>query len=86
MLASGNSNKTICVNNLFKTIRGEVPFVRTKGIDGKLIDKPITQQYEVRKDVDQQIKIFEPRVRSYNLNMEPDEPIMGYLGFTIDVD
>ena len=40
MKASGNGAPEICVQNLLKTIRGEVPYERIKGIDRTLIDKP----------------------------------------------
>ena len=40
MKASGNGTPQTCVQNLLKTIRGEVPYERIKGIDRTLIDKP----------------------------------------------
>ena len=40
MKASGNAAPETCVQNLLKTIRGEVPYERIKGIDRTLIDKP----------------------------------------------
>ena len=40
MKASGNGAPEICVQNLLKTIRGDVPYERIKGIDRTLIDKP----------------------------------------------
>ena len=39
MKASGNAAPETCVQNLLKTIRGEVPYDRIKGIDRTLIDK-----------------------------------------------
>ena len=33
MKASGNAAPETCVQNLLKTIRGEVPYERIKGID-----------------------------------------------------
>ncbi len=40
MKASGNAAPETCVQNLLKTIRGEVPYERIKGIDRTLIHKP----------------------------------------------
>ena len=40
MKASGNAAPETCVQNLLKTIRGEVPYERIKGIDRTLIDRP----------------------------------------------
>ncbi len=52
MLAQGNSDPRVCALNLLRTIRGEVPLERTKGIDREHIDKPITQSDELdRKSV-----------------------------------
>ena len=42
MKASGNAAPETCVQNLLKTIRGEVPYERIKGIDRTLIDKPLS--------------------------------------------
>ena len=39
MKASGNGTPETCVQNLLKTIRGEVPYERLKGIDRTLIDR-----------------------------------------------
>ena len=62
MKASGNGAPEICVQNLLKTIRGEVPYERIKGIDRTLIDKPSetdlvalvaqTGDFELRASID----------------------------------
>ena len=61
MLASGNGEVQRCVLNLLRTIRGEVPYVRTKGIDRALIDIPSTEAWRVRADAEWVIRNFEPR-------------------------
>ena len=34
MLAKGNGDKRVCVNNLLAIVRGEVPYDRIRGLDG----------------------------------------------------
>ena len=40
MLSKGNSDIAVCVNNLLKTSRGEVPYERLKGVNFSLLDGP----------------------------------------------
>lgn len=61
MLASGNGEVQRCVLNLLRTVRGEVPYVRTKGIDRALIDIPATEAWRFRADAEWVIRNFEPR-------------------------
>lgn len=64
MKASGNGAPEICVQNLLKTIRGEVPYERIKGIDRTLIDKPSeTAAAELAADVEFVVETYEPRVQ-----------------------
>lgn len=64
MKASGNGAPEICVQNLLKTIRGEVPYERIKGIDRTLIDKPSeTAATDLAADVEFIVETYEPRVQ-----------------------
>ena len=62
MLASGNSDPARCTVNLLRTIRGEVPYVRTKGIDREIVDAPATESWRLGADAEWVIDSFEPRV------------------------
>jgi phage baseplate assembly protein W len=63
MKASGNGTPQTCVQNLLKTIRGEVPYERIKGIDRTLIDKPSqTAGSDLTADVEFVVETYEPRV------------------------
>lgn len=63
MKANGNGKSEICVQNLLRTIRGEVPYERTKGIDRTLIDRPSgTVKPELIADVEFVVETYEPRV------------------------
>lgn len=64
MKASGNAAPETCVQNLLKTIRGEVPYERIKGIDRTLIDKPSgTAANDLAADAEFVVETYEPRVR-----------------------
>ena len=68
MKASGNGAPEICVQNLLKTIRGEVPYERIKGIDRTLIDKPSeTAATDLAADVEFLVETYEPRVQLSDL-------------------
>lgn len=61
MKASGNAAPETCVQNLLKTIRGEVPYERIKGIDRTLIDKPSgTAANDLAADVEFVVETYEP--------------------------
>lgn len=51
MLTSGNGNKNVCVQNLLAIIRGEVPYDRLRGLDAKVVDRPVTDAAdEIQQD------------------------------------
>lgn len=61
--ASGNADPAVCVENLIKTVRGEVPYERVKGISRELIDAPSgTAENEMLSDIQWNIETYEPRV------------------------
>lgn len=71
MKASGNGRPETCVQNLLKTIRGEVPYERIKGIDRTLIDSPSeTAAQDLAADVEFVVKTYEPRVKFSSVELE----------------
>lgn len=70
MLASGNGEVQRCVLNLLRTVRGEVPYVRTKGIDRALIDIPSTEAWRFRADAEWVIRNFEPRAELSDVELD----------------
>ena len=71
MKASGNGRPQTCVQNLLKTIRGEVPYERIKGIDRTLIDKPSELAGpELAADVEFVVETYEPRVKLDSAELE----------------
>lgn len=71
MKAIGNGAPETCVQNLLKTIRGEVPYERIKGIDRSLIDRPSeTAGPELAADVEFVVETYEPRVKLDSVGLE----------------
>lgn len=62
MLSTGNGEPAVCALNLLRTFRGEVPYVRTKGMDRSLVDIPATESWRVDADAEWVIGNYEPRV------------------------
>lgn len=63
MLASGNGDPLVCVLNLLRTVRGEVPYERVKGIDRTLIDTPASYGHpRFLADATWLIETYEPRL------------------------
>lgn len=83
MRASGNGNVTVCVNNLLRTFRGEVPYERLKGIDPRLIDQPTeTVRAKVQQDARWLIETYEPRAALENVSVTYDKGAEGDLIIT----
>lgn len=73
MREKGNGEPYVCVQNLVNTIKTEVPFSRSKGINPKLIDKPLTSIEGLDADVTELIEEFEPRVNIDNVSVSMDD-------------
>lgn len=85
MKANGNSAPDICVQNLLKTIRGEVPYERIKGIDRTLIDKPSELAGpDLAADVEFVVETYEPRVDLSGVELDGLAAEVG--GFRLDAD
>lgn len=71
MLSRGNSNPMVCVANLLRLTRGEVPYERLKGIDASIIDKPADLVKPLlNADAVWNIKTYEPRVSVDSLDLD----------------
>lgn len=82
MRASGNGNVAVCVHNLLRTFRGEVPYERVKGLDPRMIDKPMeTVKLELQQDARWLLETYEPRAVVESINITQNEGISG--GFII---
>jgi len=84
--ASGNGNINVCVSNLLRTHRGEVPYERVKGMDPRLFDKPIqTVMPEVQQDARWLLETYEPRAAVESVNVIPDKDASGGLIITANI-
>lgn len=72
MREKGNGEPFVCVQNLVKTMLAEVPFNRSKGIDPRVIDKPLTSIEEIDANVTDLISEFESRVNADNVSITLD--------------
>lgn len=85
MKASGNGTPQTCVQNLLKTIRGEVPYERIKGIDRTLIDRPSeTAGPDLAADVEFVVKTYEPRAKLGTVELKALAAEVG--GFELDTN
>lgn len=70
MLASGNANENVCVNNLLRIVRGEVPYDRLRGLDGRNIDRPASEaEAAIIDDARWALGIYEPRVEAESVDV-----------------
>lgn len=78
MKSKGNGTPQVCVNNLLKLFRGEVPYERIKGLDPRLVDKPIvTASAELLQDADWLVDTYEPRAEIKSLSVSQADTING---------
>lgn len=61
MKAHGNGRPETCASNLVRIVRGEVPYDRVRGLDGRLIDQPDAAD-EAVADIEWLLDTYEPRV------------------------
>lgn len=80
MRASGNGDVNVCTNNLLRTFRGEVPYERVKGLDPRLIDRPLEDaELEIQRDAEWLLETYEPRAVVEGISVaQSDEEIGGF--------
>lgn len=85
MRATGNGTPEVCANNLLRITRGEVPFERVKGLDPRMIDRPLgVVQNDIRQDAEWLLSTYEPRVTVNGINIEPETGASA--GFVVTAD
>lgn len=77
MLTSGNGDPRVCAVNLLRTVRGEVPMARTKGIGREHIDAPATRSDGLRADAEWVLETYEPRLSREKTALMADEAVKG---------
>lgn len=82
MKASGNGDVALCVENLLRIIRGENPYERLKGLNGRHIDRPaLDAQAEILQDAEWLIEHYEPRAKIESIDIVEDDSVAG--GFRV---
>ena len=85
MVSSGNGNVKRCVQNLLRIVRGENPYERVKGLDPRMIDKPLVQvEPDIIQDAEWLIDTYEPRATTNGITVSAEDAAGG--GFVIDAD
>lgn len=86
MKASGNGDPGVCANNILCMVRGEVPFERVKGLDPRMIDKPLSSvSAELGADAEWLIETYEPRVQFDGITISQDDAANGGFSVTANV-
>lgn len=85
MRAKGNGTPQVCVNNLLRLFRGEVPYERVKGLGPRTIDRPMLMgNSELRQDADWLVDTYEPRAAIKTITMSQSDTANG--GFLITAE
>ena len=87
MMAKGNGAPHVCTNNLLRLFRGEVPYERLKGLDPRIIDRPLVAgDAELRQDADWLIDTYEPRAAIKSITMSQSDLINGVFLITAEIE
>lgn len=72
MRSSGNSKTEVCIDNLLKISRGEVPYERLKGIGFSELDGPVTTAgQDIIEDAEWMLSVYEPRAKVDSIGLVP---------------
>lgn len=86
MLAEGNGTRQQCAANLIKTLRGECPYERAKGLDRTLIDTPSVDVAKVKADVSWLIDTYEPRIDRFQVKVDAKDAEVGAFGINLVIE
>lgn len=86
MRANGNGTPAVCADNLLKIVRGEVPYERVKGLNPRLVDRPLVEaEAELQQDAEWLISTYEPRVAVQGIRVAQQDGVAGGFSVTADV-
>ena len=80
MLEKGNGNSAVCVLNLLRTWRGEVPYERLKGVDTAGVARPAMEA-----DAVWVVNTYEPRVTANDAVTAALDGMQGDFELTMNV-
>lgn len=71
MRSSENSDIVVCVNNLLRTFKSEVPYARNMGISHEVLDMPSSEAEQMLiEEGTNAIETYEPRVSSNQIALD----------------
>lgn len=76
MKAHGNGAPEVCAYNLLRTVRGEVPYDRVRGLSGALIDGP-NSATDSAADAEWVLETYEPRVEIEEISPDAEAAFSG---------
>ena len=86
MRATGNGDVNVCASNLLRTFRGEVPFERIKGLDPRLIDRPIVEaEPDIQQEATWLLETYEPRATVNEIIISKSDAANGGFHVTADI-
>ena len=87
MKAKGNGAPEVCVNNLLRLFRGEVPYERVKGLDPRIVDsRVLAADTQLRQDADWLVGTYEPRANIRTISVTQDEALGGAFTVTAEIE
>ena len=87
MRSTGNGAPNVCANNLLRLFRGEVPYERVKGLDPRIIDKPVlVADARLRQDADWLVSTYEPRAEIKSITVLQSDTVSGAFTVTADIE
>lgn len=81
MQANENGMPALCVANLLRTVRGEVPYQRMKGLDASYTDMPSSLlQPLIETDAEWLVEHYEPRAPLDSFSLTGELAKQGHFG------
>lgn len=76
----------MCAGNLLRMVRGEVPYERVKGLNPRLVDRPLSEaEAEIQQDAEWLLETYEPRVTVKGVSVAPSDAPNGGFAVTADI-
>ncbi len=80
MMPEGNGEPAVCAANLLRTVRGEVPMARVKGVSREFVDRSAPTMGALAEDVEWVLETFEPRLEPDEVEVYADDAAEGDFG------
>lgn len=86
MRSSGNGNAAVCVHNLVRISRGEIPFDRIRGVRlTEHVGKVLTEKDDLADDIKWMIKTYEPRISLDSVEIRVEDAANGHAQVKVSV-